>query len=321
MLFHYNCKFYITQNHCAEQGRKAMFSMRKKALSLYLNTVTSISLFDTYVCSILMYGCEVWGVHRAPNVEKVHLDYCKTLLGVKRSTSNVMVYYELGRFPLLYERNFRMLKLWTKIHGSENCIIKSCYKELVANSNKCKNWATCIKTILYDLGMNYYWDNQWVLCLDSSFLQLTKQRIYDQAKQELHFTLETSPKCRLYKYIVSNVELQFYLQKCIPVIARKWITRIRLSSHNLCIETGRFYGISRNSRMCIMCDKNVVEDEFHFILQCTNYNDIRKKFIKKYYWTRPSTYKLVQLLSVENTKELCNLGKYLLYAFKCRNNI
>ena len=38
--------------------------------------------------------------------------------------------------------------------------------------------------------------------------------------------------------------------------------------------------------MCIMCDKNVVEDEFHFILQFTNYNDIRKKFIKKYYWTR-----------------------------------
>ena len=30
VLFHYNCKFYVTQKHCAEQGRKAMFSMRKK---------------------------------------------------------------------------------------------------------------------------------------------------------------------------------------------------------------------------------------------------------------------------------------------------
>ena len=46
------------------------------------------------------------------------------------------------------------------------------------------------------------------------------------------------------------------------------ITRIRLSSHNVCIESGRYYGINRNNRNCSMCDLNVVEDEFHSILQC-----------------------------------------------------
>jgi hypothetical protein len=30
VLFHYNCKVYVTQKHGAEKGRKAMFSMRKK---------------------------------------------------------------------------------------------------------------------------------------------------------------------------------------------------------------------------------------------------------------------------------------------------
>lgn len=35
----------------------------------------------------------------------------------------------------------------------------------------------------------------------------------------------------------------------------------RLSSP-LCIETGRLYGISKNSRMYTMCDINVVEGEF-----------------------------------------------------------
>lgn len=169
--------------------------------------------------------------------------------------------------------------------------------------------------------MNYLWDSQFMLHLDNSCLQTIRQRLNDQAKQELHFVLDASQKCRLYKYVVSNVELQFYLQKCIPVVYRKFITKIRLSSHNLCIETGRYHGVDRKDRYCYMCSMNVLEDEFHFILQCNCYALLRKKYIKKYYWFRPSAFKLVQLLCVENVKELCNLGKFLLNAFKIRNNV
>ena len=46
-----------------------------------------------------MYGSEIWNVHKAPQVEQVHLDYCKVNQGVKRTTTRVMIYYELGRFP------------------------------------------------------------------------------------------------------------------------------------------------------------------------------------------------------------------------------
>ena len=133
VLFHYNCTFYVTQKHCAEQGRKAMLSMRKNTSSLRLNIFTMLSLFDTYVCSILLYGGEIGGIHKVPMVEKVQLDYSKMLLGVKRCTANVMIYYELGRVPLCCERIFRMLKCWFKILASDNCILKSCYSELVLN--------------------------------------------------------------------------------------------------------------------------------------------------------------------------------------------
>ena len=68
-----------------------------------------------------------------------------------------------------------------------------------------------------------------------------------------------------------------------------------------------------------MCNLNVVDDEYHFILQCEKYIDVRRKYLKKYYWQRPSCFKLVQLLSVHNIKELNNLGKYLLLAEKICN--
>jgi hypothetical protein len=68
-----------------------------------------------------------------------------------------------------------------------------------------------------------------------------------------------------------------------------------------------------------MCNLNVVEDEYHFILQCEKYIDVRRRYPKKYYWQMPSCFKLIQLLSVSNIRELKNLGKYLLLTEKIRN--
>jgi hypothetical protein len=69
--------------------------------------------------------------------------------------------------------------------------------------------------------------------------------------------------------------------------------------------------------MFVLC---VIKDleECHFILECERYSDIRCKYIKKYYHRNPSTFKLIQLLSVRNVKELNNIGKYLYITEKIR---
>ena len=64
-----------------------------------------------------------------------------------------------------------------------------------------------------------------------------------------------------------------------------------------------------------------IEDEFHYILKCPTYQNFRSKYIKSYYRTRPSVFKLVQLLSMENVKELCNLGKFLINTYELRENL
>ena len=77
VVLNYNGKFLVTQKQLAAQGRKALFAMRANTLDMSLNHCTMFSLFDTYVSSILNYGCEVWGSHKAHDVEKVHLDFVK----------------------------------------------------------------------------------------------------------------------------------------------------------------------------------------------------------------------------------------------------
>ena len=69
-----------------------------------------------------------------------------------------------------------------------------------------------------------------------------------------------------------------------------------------------------------MCNNKDVEDEYHFILECSKcismYVEIRWKYIKTYYCINPSAFKLTQLLSVQNIKELNSLRKYLYVAEK-----
>ena len=38
-----------------------------------------------------------------------------------------MVYCELGRLPLYVERQCKMVKYWTKLLNTKNCILKGCY--------------------------------------------------------------------------------------------------------------------------------------------------------------------------------------------------
>lgn len=114
IIFYYNNKFSKAEKQLAEQGRKALFVLKKNIKNMFFNHNTLLSLFDCFVGSVINYASEVWGSLKAPNIEKLHLDFCKHILGVKRSTCNVAVYSELGRCPLLYQRMFNIVKFWKK---------------------------------------------------------------------------------------------------------------------------------------------------------------------------------------------------------------
>ena len=55
-----------------------------------------------------------------------------------------MVYCELGRLPLYVERQCKMVKYWTKLLNTENCILKGCYDDMFEYScskpNDKPNW-------------------------------------------------------------------------------------------------------------------------------------------------------------------------------------
>ena len=95
---------------------------------------------------------------------KVHTAFMKRIIGFRRSKSNAMIYSEMGRVPLITQRNFNMVKYWLKLTKSENCILKSIYEtELeVCMSNSTNNWIDGIQKILHSTGMSDVWLCQFV---------------------------------------------------------------------------------------------------------------------------------------------------------------
>ena len=87
------------------------------------------SLFDSFVGPISNYGCEVWGFARADNLERVHRKFCKWLLNVKQSSSNVALYGDLGGLSFFVGRQIRIIKYWLKIIHvkNNNCILWNIY--------------------------------------------------------------------------------------------------------------------------------------------------------------------------------------------------
>ena len=187
----------------------------------------------------------------------------------------IYTYAELGQLPLHVIRKFKILKYWVKISSTDNCILQQCYQEILVNIDT-NNWLSGVKDILCELGLLNIWYSQTV---NSDILQFIKQRLYDQEKQRILSNISDMKIFFLYKYIIDKITWQHYLKKCIPKKYVKYITLLRLSSHSLSMETGRYQGINTVNRLC-QFSKSDVEDEFHFVLKCPVYDCFRKLHIK-----------------------------------------
>ena len=139
------------------------------------------------------------------------------------------------------------------------------------------------------------------------FVSLLIQRLKDQYLQKWHERVSFSAK------LVSYIDLRPHIiMNYIYIILqtyRRVISQFRISAHDLEIERGRYSGIDRNDRICKLCGRTV-ENEFHFVLICIIYKDLRQKYIPIEFRRSPSIYKLNKLMNVSDESKIFNLALY-----------
>lgn len=94
-----------------------------------------LKLFSALVSPILWYCSEVWGVHllgrlasiemfkkklfsMISDIEKLHIKFCKRILGVHSKSTNLAVIAELGRYPMIIQISTQVIKYWLRINSS-----------------------------------------------------------------------------------------------------------------------------------------------------------------------------------------------------------
>ena len=143
---------------------------------------------------------------------------------------------------------------------------------MMGKNKKC--WLASISNVINKrLGLKHLWENQGSTRVHFEIRKITSnlQHIFEfQWHNALTKTNQdgTGNKLRTYNKFKSSFIKEAYLCQIRDYIARKNITRFRISAHHLRIETGRYTRpvTLLQDRVCRSC--NVIEDECHIIMDC-----------------------------------------------------
>ena len=283
------------------------------------NPEVALKIFDARITPILCYGAELWGSESRHQIEQVHIGFCKFILDLGQSAHSSAALGECGRLPSYIQYQKKYVKYWFKLLKSpENSLLYLSYKiQLQLDKLHKKGWVTNLKQLLFSNGFGHVWISQEVGD-EALFLREFTLRLQDIARQNWRADLESSAKLSTYSEFKSLLNHEKYLKVVKNYFIGKQLAKLRTSNHDLIIEKGRYQGIEVTNRTCEQCDMQRVEDEYHFLLECPKYDDLRREYLPRYYVNYPNRCKYLNLISTENDTELRTLSilsiRVLIYA-------
>ena len=84
------------------------------------------------------------------------------------------------------------------------------------------------------------------------------------------------------------------------------------------VERGRWKKLEYIDRICFQC--NEIEDEYHVVMSCKRYDNLRKRYLPDSLYKKPSMYKIVNFINSNNLPNVKSLGLFIFNAFKIYEN-
>ena len=92
--------------------------------------------------------------------------------------------------------------------------------------------------------------------------------------------------------------------------------------HALLIEVGRHRGLQVEQRLCKMCHLNLVEDEFHFLMICPAYDNLRAVLLSAAnVMLLDPKIQFSTIMRSENTIVIRRLAQFIMDANKLRDSL
>ena len=277
-------------------------------------------IFDTLIMPILSYGRDVWVSYKdsIDMLDKVFLRFIRCTLGIKATTSNIIVAGESGRLPPSTQCILHTLcYVNTIIHMNGTSLVKQVYDELNDLSEQGFNtWITS----LHNLADEYQID---LSLKPNDFHRICKSSVrtkYIELWSSCMMQFDRFPLLRTYRGIKLAFKTEPYLYLVTNRRFRHAISQLRASSHTLQIERGWYTKPKTpvNQRICIV---------FHFVTACSVnqyetdifHNKVCQKFPE--FSQLDDVEKFIFLFTFDDAQTLSWLGKYLYKSFEVRASL
>jgi hypothetical protein len=114
--------FNFAKNELYQKALKALFKLKSDFLVHNPEVKTSIHVFDLLKANSVKFGVRngnipIDQIFSKLHCEKLHLKFCKFLLGVHKISTNFAVQSELGRFPLHFDILKQILRFWHRLEN------------------------------------------------------------------------------------------------------------------------------------------------------------------------------------------------------------
>ena len=115
----------------------------------------------------------------------------------------------------------------------------------------------------------------------SSIKQQLQKKIFSRLVKSSKRHSDNSRQKYTNKEIKKDYRLEEYLKIVRNPAHRISMTKLRLGVHTLRIQTGKYENkgasIPVEERLCLVCKRNCIEDEKHFLIDCTEYESLRQQ--------------------------------------------
>ena len=307
-----------------QKTNKAMRPIKGAVARFNIPIKTSMKLFHSYIEPILLYTTENWMALSDKSITKftnktifddigtkkidiLHRQFLKYIIGTSKSCPNLAVYGDTGELPLSLKAYRQMLRFWYRVKNLSNeRLVKIALLESIELRT---NWIVTIEKLVSCLGLTEVIDSpkKFNIRLEKNI----KNMFIDYWKDNLR---NPGPRLEFYSKIKQDLSFEPYLD-LLNFEPRKEIAKIRCSDHALEIEKARHNKDTNRDetlRLCRVCRDHKIENEEHFLMECTHYENIRTKY-------NIANYEDCVTLMREMKPEI--LGKYLLEAWAERKMV
>ena len=276
------------------------------------------SLYKSLVEPIMFYGAAIWGVKEYGYINTVQNGACRFYLGVGSHACNTATRGDMGWTLPLHKQYCEVARYWVRLKNLRENRLCAQVHHWSLRLNKRYSWEKTVKDILLKFNLENMINPQSRLnskhvisLLEENMLPIDQEHwlnaLWDDRKNE------NGNKLRLYRCYKSHwLKPEHYVTQIMPRYHRRILSKLRAGCLSLAVETGRYMRptIPLENRVCIFCNKNCIEDEIHFLIDCELYSDQRfelyNSILEQYpdFSSYPSLGKFCTILNEQSVQSL-----------------